>query len=354
MNSITEIVLDSFKEMKGKKSVESSGFKVQHDRTVETLVTNDAEVFSVVWNASAPLVAMVRDKEFRDWDEIKSKYHKQRKLLQPTLKNLKKEIEIYKGFVDVMETVVVGNAPKKWQWMNMLQLLKQVNQPQLDMAEQLKQIYMSQMSMDVQKEIHTLDKMKDFDVDDMDAREFYTKVIEPICDVLPAMNGFFVKVDFDTFEVSAGFDEPIFKQFPDMSSLPNLFAQALAVHTIVVGDAIDNDRGGMFDAMVARGTWNGSYQEFEVSHPTPKERKEKILHQLMHTIQCALRTDSDFYKTEYTKEFIDADISLEDYVESQSTFSIYGIDRKVLNTRANKILKAFEKFLKRKNRYYTE
>lgn len=350
--NVVDIVLESHKEAKGKKSVESSGFKAQHDRTVATLDGADAEVFSAVWNASTTLVAMVRDKEFRDWNDIKTEYHQQRKLLQPTLKNLKQEIEIYVSFVKVIEAVIFGNAPKQWQLMNMVQLPKQVNQPQLDMAEQLKQIYMSQMSIDAQEDIHTIDDMFDIYVDNMDARSFYDDVVEPICDVLPSMNSCFIKIDHETFEVSAEYVEPTFKQFPDMSSLPNLFAQALAVHTIVVVDAIDNDRGGLYSAMVSRGIWDGSYQEFELAHPTPKERKEKIFHELLHTLGSAMRTTNEFTKTEYTKEFVDASITLEDYIESGTTFSIDGVDRRVLNKQAKKILKLFEKFLRSKSRYY--
>ncbi|MHA1663919.1 MAG: hypothetical protein ACTSVR_11765 [Candidatus Thorarchaeota archaeon] len=286
---MNQLAVEAVLYSRNKLNNRSNSIEIQHDRTVAKLSPEVAEIFSAIWFRVTDVWLCYKSEDDKDFTRATETHHENLSELQPKLDNLSHGIVVYESYMASMELVMKKHS-KEWRQMKWKQYSNQnVNQPQLDLAEQLKRIYMNQMSLDTQEDIENVADMFDLKVFDMDAQEFFSDVVEPICDALPSLNGAYVKIDADTFEVTSQYGEPTFNQSPDVSSLPNLFAHALAVHSVVAPNAVDTNRSGIYETLVAMGKYVGSLEEFEAEHPSPKERKKKIVHELMHTVDTAIK-----------------------------------------------------------------
>lgn len=296
MSSIAEIVLAS----KTKLNNRSNTPQKQHDRTIAELDEDDAKIFSSIWFRVIDVWRCYKDEDDRDWNKAKEIHWKNLDALQPTNKNLSDEILIYESYMDAMDLMLGKKYSSEWKKIKWKKYnnRQNINQPQIDLATKLKRIYMKSMSDESGEAIHSVDDMDDIFIYltnritkdyNLSAKDFYHAVIEPICDILPSMNSAFIKIDVETFEVSSS-HAVVGSENPNLSSLIELFEQSLRVNRDATTELkIDKNPKEVYESLVAIGVWTGGYNEFKEYHPTRKQRKEKIVHEIMHTLDCAIK-----------------------------------------------------------------
>jgi len=284
MNPIAKIVIDSLAEMKKKKALETATTSAQKARTIARLDAKTAALFSIVWDMSIRTIFETKDRYNRDWSRV-------HKLYQTELDRVP-DIEIATAFIATIEAVVKAQKATK-EWMRLNGSLPKQNNP--EKADELKKLFLKQMRKDTGDDIERPSDMSDWNVDSasMYGDDFYLQIVEPICEMLSVPN-----VDAD---------------------VPELFADALAVHEIVVPDALDKvGSKALYDALVSREKFVGTFDEFKAEYPTPKKRKDEILHKLLWVLN-----DTIAFRSENKKmfdEFIMREKLFEKFLKSQDRY----------------------------------
>lgn len=296
--AVAELVAYSRDQLKNR----SNSIKSEHDKIMSKYTGDIAKVFEVVWFKVMKVYGAYKDEDTRNWKLAKEMHEANEKELGTHSVSV-----VYNSYLLSLHRLMYPHYKARLRWI----LSKDNREYNNELATKLKQIYMKKMSIESGNEINNSSDMEALRIvrgnsnngieNLVDAKEFYLEVIEPICDLLVETDFWFESINH---KKSKYYVEPTTDtESPNITSLENLFAQAIATKETVTKDAIDTNRKGIYEAMQKRGKFDGSLEDFKKEYPNPSERRATIINELLKHLESLVKPFPDAINKKKIKQF---------------------------------------------------